>query len=380
MSRLRRCAPVLAVAVALVAAGCGGDDGGGGGGGDTSKPIRIGASLPLTGEFSEPGKAAQQGYEVWEELTNDEGGLLGRKVEIIVRDDASDQNTVVADYNALISRDEGRPAARHVLVAAQHPGLDGGRAQPDALRRAGRRRAGDLRPRLQVPVLRPAGDGRQAGRSVRRVHPRPARRRAPEDRRVPDAGRPVRAAGARGHPREVRGGRHPDRLPERPTRRDTTNFDSIANARQGGRTPTSSCTARRSPTASASSARWTRSASSPSVLPDQRPVVRRPVLQGRRRGEHRGHVLRGEPHGRGRDAGQREFVRQVPASCSAPASRPRTPPTRSPRRRSSRRRSRPSARSSDQKKLADWLRANQVETILGALKWDERGRARRASS
>jgi branched-chain amino acid transport system substrate-binding protein len=106
MSRLRRCTPVLAVAVALVATGCGGDDGGGGGGGggDTSKPIRIGASLPLTGEFSEPGKAARQGYQVWQKLINDKGGLLGRKVEIIVRDDASDQNTVVADYNALISR------------------------------------------------------------------------------------------------------------------------------------------------------------------------------------------------------------------------------------------------------------------------------------
>jgi branched-chain amino acid transport system substrate-binding protein len=104
MRALRRCAPLLAVAVALVAAGCGGDDGGGGGGGESSEPIRIGASLPLTGEFSEPGKAAQQGYKVWQKLVNDNGGLLGRKVEIIIRDDASDQNTVVADYNALISR------------------------------------------------------------------------------------------------------------------------------------------------------------------------------------------------------------------------------------------------------------------------------------
>jgi len=103
MRRLRWCAPALAAA-ALFVAGCGGSDSGGGGGGDTSKPIRIGASLPLTGDFSEPGKAAQQGYEVWQKMVNDRGGLLGRKVRIIVRDDASDQNTVVADYNALISR------------------------------------------------------------------------------------------------------------------------------------------------------------------------------------------------------------------------------------------------------------------------------------
>jgi branched-chain amino acid transport system substrate-binding protein len=106
MRRLRWCAPALAAA-ALLAAGCGGSDNGGGGTGgnqSSSKPIKIGASLPLTGDFSEPGKAARQGYQVWQKMINDQGGLLGRKVQIIVRDDASDQNTVVADYNALISR------------------------------------------------------------------------------------------------------------------------------------------------------------------------------------------------------------------------------------------------------------------------------------
>ena len=91
--------------VGLVAAGCG-SDGGGSDSGDKGKPIKIGASLPLTGDFSEPGKAAKQGYEVWQKTVNDKGGLLGRKVQMVLRDDASDQNTVVADYNALISRDK----------------------------------------------------------------------------------------------------------------------------------------------------------------------------------------------------------------------------------------------------------------------------------
>ena len=91
--------------VAFAIAGCGGDDdgGGGGGGGD---PIKIGASLPLTGEFAEPGKAAKQGYEVWEAMTNEAGGLLGRDVQMVIKDDASNQNTVVSDYNALISKDK----------------------------------------------------------------------------------------------------------------------------------------------------------------------------------------------------------------------------------------------------------------------------------
>jgi branched-chain amino acid transport system substrate-binding protein len=100
---------ILATLALGVAVGCGGDDGGsgGGGGGGASKggTIKIGASLPLTGEFSEPGKAAQQGYKVWEAMTNEGGGLLGRKVKFIFRDDASDQNTVVADYTSLVSRD-----------------------------------------------------------------------------------------------------------------------------------------------------------------------------------------------------------------------------------------------------------------------------------
>jgi branched-chain amino acid transport system substrate-binding protein len=108
---LRRLVPVFMVAVALgtVVAGCGGDNGGssGGGGSKGGPAIKIGASLPLTGEFSEPGKAAQEGYKVWEATTNANGGLIdGRKVNIVIKDDASSQNTVVSDYTSLVSRDK----------------------------------------------------------------------------------------------------------------------------------------------------------------------------------------------------------------------------------------------------------------------------------
>src|SRR5215218_5336412 len=105
----------VAGALALAIGACGGDDGGtdnatGGNGATTAtpdaKPLKIGASLPLTGDFSEPGKAAQQGYKVWEAMTNEGGGLLKRKVQLVIRDDASDQNTVVSDYTSLISRDK----------------------------------------------------------------------------------------------------------------------------------------------------------------------------------------------------------------------------------------------------------------------------------
>src|SRR5256886_6353502 len=69
-------------------------------------PIKIGISLPLTGNFSEPGTAARRGYEIWRDLVNKQGGLLGRQVQLIIRDDASNQNTIVADYNRLITEDK----------------------------------------------------------------------------------------------------------------------------------------------------------------------------------------------------------------------------------------------------------------------------------
>ena len=69
-------------------------------------PIVIGASLPLTGRMSEPGTAAKQGYEVWAAVVNANGGILGRQVEMSIVDNASDQDTAVADYEKLITVDK----------------------------------------------------------------------------------------------------------------------------------------------------------------------------------------------------------------------------------------------------------------------------------
>jgi len=68
--------------------------------------IKIGISLPITGRFSEPGTAAMRGYQIWQQLINARGGLLGKKVQLVVRDDQSDQNTIVSDYNRLITEDK----------------------------------------------------------------------------------------------------------------------------------------------------------------------------------------------------------------------------------------------------------------------------------
>jgi branched-chain amino acid transport system substrate-binding protein len=98
---MRRWLAASGLVLALMAAGCSSDGGGGG----NSSPIVIGASLPLTGDFSQPGVASQRGYTIWQDMANANGGLLGRQVQLKIVDDGSNQNTVVSDYNRLISQD-----------------------------------------------------------------------------------------------------------------------------------------------------------------------------------------------------------------------------------------------------------------------------------
>ena len=95
-------------AAAMVLAACGGSSapGGGGGGGGSDEPVTIGISLPLTGDFSQPGGEAKRGYEVWRDMVNADGGLQGRQVKLKIVDDASNQDTVVADYTKLITQDK----------------------------------------------------------------------------------------------------------------------------------------------------------------------------------------------------------------------------------------------------------------------------------
>ncbi|MBU2670330.1 amino acid ABC transporter substrate-binding protein [Actinoplanes bogorensis] len=73
---------------------------------ETDKPLVIGISLPLTGDFSQPGTEAKRGYEVWADQINKAGGLLGRQVQLKIVDDASNQDTVVSDYTKLITQDK----------------------------------------------------------------------------------------------------------------------------------------------------------------------------------------------------------------------------------------------------------------------------------
>jgi branched-chain amino acid transport system substrate-binding protein len=69
-------------------------------------PLVIGASVSLTGDFADSGKAVQRGYQLWADQVNAKGGVLGRKVTMKIVDDASSPTQVVSNYQNLINRDK----------------------------------------------------------------------------------------------------------------------------------------------------------------------------------------------------------------------------------------------------------------------------------
>ncbi|HTZ29617.1 MAG TPA: amino acid ABC transporter substrate-binding protein [Streptosporangiaceae bacterium] len=101
--------PVFAVTTALAVttvAACGSAGSSGSAAGQASSgPITIGMSLPMTGPVADVSKSGYQGYELWAEQVNADGGLLGRKVKLDMLDDGFDPNQTAADYTRLISQD-----------------------------------------------------------------------------------------------------------------------------------------------------------------------------------------------------------------------------------------------------------------------------------
>jgi branched-chain amino acid transport system substrate-binding protein len=69
-------------------------------------PIRIGMSMPQTGGLAGGGKASLLGIEIWRDDVNARGGLLGRKVELVVYDDKSSAAETPAIYAKLLDVDK----------------------------------------------------------------------------------------------------------------------------------------------------------------------------------------------------------------------------------------------------------------------------------
>lgn len=69
-------------------------------------PIVFGGALPLTGWGSDAGEYNNRGYLLWEKHVNEDGGILGRPVELKIYDDQSDPTTTARLYERLINQDE----------------------------------------------------------------------------------------------------------------------------------------------------------------------------------------------------------------------------------------------------------------------------------
>jgi len=71
-----------------------------------TKPILIGASLSLTGDFSADGQAFERGYKLWASDVNSSGGLLGRQVQLKILNDNSSPTQAQTNYQTLFSSDK----------------------------------------------------------------------------------------------------------------------------------------------------------------------------------------------------------------------------------------------------------------------------------
>lgn len=69
-------------------------------------PLKIGASISLTGTYAKLGSYTQDGYQLCAKEVNDKGGLLGRKIEFVIYDDRSEPPTAIKLYEKLITEDK----------------------------------------------------------------------------------------------------------------------------------------------------------------------------------------------------------------------------------------------------------------------------------
>jgi branched-chain amino acid transport system substrate-binding protein len=73
---------------------------------EAQAPVRLGASLSLTGTYAKLGNYQKEGYQTCVKEINAKGGLLGRKVDLVLYDDQSTPATGVRLYEKLITEDK----------------------------------------------------------------------------------------------------------------------------------------------------------------------------------------------------------------------------------------------------------------------------------
>jgi len=119
-----KAAPIIAIALAA--------SGFSAGAALAQEPIKIGVSVGLTGYAAAVDRAWRDGLEVAADYVNSRGGVLGRKVQLVVEDNKSEPQEAVTVYRKMISSDKvnlfisgcvsaGTFAAAPFVVRAQIP-------------------------------------------------------------------------------------------------------------------------------------------------------------------------------------------------------------------------------------------------------------------
>ena len=66
------------------------------------EPVRVGATLSLTGKYAEPSEMMRKAYLLWVKDVNARGGVLGRSVELTLTDDQSQPETARERYEEMV--------------------------------------------------------------------------------------------------------------------------------------------------------------------------------------------------------------------------------------------------------------------------------------
>src|SRR5689334_10672754 len=72
----------------------------------SQETIKIGVTQPLTGAFAASGNYVAQGAKIAEEQINAAGGVLGKKIQLIIEDNKSNPTDAVASVEKLITSDK----------------------------------------------------------------------------------------------------------------------------------------------------------------------------------------------------------------------------------------------------------------------------------
>jgi branched-chain amino acid transport system substrate-binding protein len=92
--------PLLLSAIMIFVSACGAS------GGDDSNTIKIGAVYSITGPNSPLGVPEKQAVEMLAKQINDNGGINGKKIELIIEDDKSDNTEAVKKIKKLVTSDK----------------------------------------------------------------------------------------------------------------------------------------------------------------------------------------------------------------------------------------------------------------------------------